>query len=569
MGAGASAGLTPEQQALCEGKLAELKAEYEGKKAANASEEELKEFTASAEETLKAYISEKEATTTETVEIAKPAEEVTKEAETPVVEAAAVAVVEKPPQPEKADTVAPLAASEQVKRRGSAGAINAPVAGKSQSTKTEHKPQNYRGLAKGKSKKMGGGGRRRSYGEDSMAALVKPKETADSDGTAGVNLAVSASLPALDTAATAAVADGAAALAAMQAMNAEISGSPKKSAEAEPDQDHWDSVSQLPYCECCQMAFKTASALDRHVKYSNLHETTVKKIAEAAAEPTVEEKKKELSMRQEEGKDFRLLYYGSKFFWRTQDNIDLSFYQHIMMHCIEIVPFDVYKNKELARIYLDKFLLDSVLESSVKAIVAKKKEKMLDDRRTSKFTQDEFVFDDDAEFIAQQRLSATTYILARLQLHHVGTGDKKPGSKMVFHTLNDDIKMAPEMSSIDPLLKEVPDLLIPVSMTHRRNTSSQEVSEKMNELHAEQKSLKSSIGKAEKIAGHMQIFVQIAKDAKRMQALTPGLRRFIMAVRKVIQINCVERTKKVLEALEKKDFFKKVAVAKVQHEAPL
>ena len=64
-----------------------------------------------------------------------------------------------------------------------------------------------------------------------------------------------------------------------------------------------------------------------------------------------------LQQRQVEGKDYRLLYYGSKFFWRTQDNIDFSFYLHIALLIIEVVPFDVYKNKELDRIYLDKYMV--------------------------------------------------------------------------------------------------------------------------------------------------------------------------------------------------------------------
>lgn len=114
-----------------------------------------------------------------------------------------------------------------------------------------------------------------------------------------------------------------------------------------PDKaDHWDSVSQLPYCTVCEMAFKSLSLLDRHNKYSDLHARTVKKKEEQAAAALLKAEGGDeahaleaLSMeqaKQVEGRDFKHLYYGSKFFWRTQDNIDFTFFHHILADCIEV-----------------------------------------------------------------------------------------------------------------------------------------------------------------------------------------------------------------------------------------
>jgi hypothetical protein len=46
--------------------------------------------------------------------------------------------------------------------------------------------------------------------------------------------------------------------------------------EAPPAVDSWDSITQQPYCNICQMAFKSISFLDRHVNHSTIHAHNVK-----------------------------------------------------------------------------------------------------------------------------------------------------------------------------------------------------------------------------------------------------------------------------------------------------
>jgi hypothetical protein len=444
-----------------------------------------------------------------------------------------------------------LEISASATAKGSTSKLNTGGSLNSVNTKSVHQPV-QRGLSKGSvgnkksdPKKVA---RRRSYGNDQMIALT----ALGGNKPAAGGMAESASVPALDSvehAAAKAMEEAAAQLAAMQAMNAGASGA----ATAEPPTDHWDSVRDLPYCNVCEMAFKTMSALDRHIKYSNLHETTVakKKAAEEGKQLNPAMQQKELMARQEEGKDFRLLYYGSKFFWRTQDNIDLSFYQHIMLHIIEIVPFDVYKNKELERIYLDKFMMDTLLEESVKDAVQKKKIFMQDEAAKSKFTT-HVHFDEDAEYIAMQRVVSTTYLLARLQLNSVHTDGSKNGvQKLMFHSLPVDDQTK------DPLLKVVPAMLVPVSVTHRRNTSTEAVQAKLDDLASNQAAMREQIQKAEKVSGLINTFLTIVRSNDKYKNYSAPKKRFVQAVKRVMQINGVERTKKHVEAVYGAGYFKK------------
>ncbi len=402
------------------------------------------------------------------------------------------------------------------------------------SGKIVHKPVQT-GVAKG-SEKSGKSRRqltrRRSYGVSEQKKLGQIAE--------GKVIAESASEPVID------------AVAAIEAAHAEMAAKVQsmKVEAKEETIDSWDSVSELPYCQICQMAFKTPAALTRHTKYSNLHEQSVKKLkteedaAKAEAE-TISDKK--LDIRQEEGKDFRLLYYGSKFFWRTQDNIDLSFYQHIVLHVIEVVPFDVYKNKQMDRLYFDKFLIESDIDADVRKKVEEKRKVNHESKKSNKFGDgDAFNFDE--EYAAVQRMELTTFLLSRLQLHHVtqeGQGNK-PKSKIAFSPLSNDTFD----KSGTPLLEEVPSLLIPVNVTHRRNTSNAEVKKKLDEVHASQEELKSAISKAEKITQHVHNFISIRASLQKYKNMTLPKKRFVMAANKIIVINMVEKTKKHLASLE-------------------
>ena len=64
------------------------------------------------------------------------------------------------------------------------------------------------------------------------------------------------------------------------------------------------------------MIFTTESKLDRHIKYSDLHLKNVQKQKDAAN--SVNEPVIKSIVDQVEGIHYKLLYSGSKFFWRTK-----------------------------------------------------------------------------------------------------------------------------------------------------------------------------------------------------------------------------------------------------------
>lgn len=312
--------------------------------------------------------------------------------------------------------------------------------------------------------------------------------------------------------------------------------------------DHWDSVRELPYCPLCAMAFKSVSVLERHIKYSDMHlKAVAAQTAQQAAKSTVEEKVPEAPKplpRQVEGQDYKLLYYGSKFFWRSQDNIDLSFFHHMACSIVEVVPFDVYKNTELERLYFDLYVIHENIDGEVESKLVELREKFKQDNKHDKFQS--ATFNEVHEKAQLTRVALTTYILTRLQLHVVVSDGSKVTSQIRFQESTQSFSEKTPVLSLD----KVPKVLIPVSVTHRRNTSTEEVKQKLTELADDQAALKSAINKAETIASMVHRFASIYSSRKQLLVYSIPRRRWILAIKKVIQINAVKRVRELLRLRE-------------------
>ena len=94
---------------------------------------------------------------------------------------------------------------------------------------------------------------------------------------------------------------------------------------------------------------RVRTSIEVHMKNVQKMKDRENKVSEPVE--SLEEVEKKLTQ-QIEGEHYRLLYSGSKMFWRTKDNIDLHIYLHVIPDCIEVVPFDIERHKELGRIYL-------------------------------------------------------------------------------------------------------------------------------------------------------------------------------------------------------------------------
>jgi hypothetical protein len=342
---------------------------------------------------------------------------------------------------------------------------------------------------------------------------------------------------------------------------ASAGGEEKKCVPAVPGnkKDHWDSVSEMPYCNACKMAFKTPGLLGRHIKYSDLHARTIAKLA---ADPTDksnptsvldDDKLKDdsagtavLPVKQKEGEHYKLLYYGSKFFWRTSDNIDFSIFLHIISDVIEVVPFDVTKNKEMPRIYLKH---DVCVELFQEEIAQQRRQSVV---KSGKFGNK------NSEEEQGARKALTTGILARLHLHDiidpqtvtsVDDNTRTPRRNIVYlpGAADDDSKAI-------PLIEGDPPGLIPVSVAHRRKTSSEEVAAKLHDFKQSQKALSAATDKAEKVIGAVTAFAKnMKREAAAMAKMSVPRKRWVLAINRIMQINGVAKTTKVLEALALKN----------------
>lgn len=134
------------------------------------------------------------------------------------------------------------------------------------------------------------------------------------------------------------------------------------------------------------MAFKSMAFLERHTKYSDLHTKNALKQGGASAAlvapvvvatPMIPEDSSvtassgttslaaKFMSKQVEGTDYKLLYTGSKFFWRNQRTVILDLYLHVVSLTIEVIAFDSDKHKEMNRIYLAADVISDLMDVAI------------------------------------------------------------------------------------------------------------------------------------------------------------------------------------------------------------
>ena len=250
--------------------------------------------------------------------------------------------------------------------------------------------------------------------------------------------------------------------------------------------DSWDSVSTQPYCDLCKMAFKNKAFLERHIKYSNLHLQNEKLAKVTDGEPAQEEKHPDAhhadnhpphvppphhehddskQPEQEEGRDYRLLYSGSKFYWRTQHTVDFDIYHHFATKTIEIIPHNNTHQKEMNRIYLNYDSACQMIQEAVDTEV---------ENRVKAVTNDRFAKAPDKQAIREDVLlqKLVTYLLSRL---HFEADDGHGKAKITA--------LSQDSFPPDFLHAEHPAGLIPIKVTRRRRSTAEEIDETINIVH--------------------------------------------------------------------------------------
>lgn len=340
--------------------------------------------------------------------------------------------------------------------------------------------------------------------------------------------------------------------------------------------DNWDSVTQQPFCELCQMAFKSAGFLDRHIKYSSVHASAEKKLRgdtkpERALDIKVVEEEQVLVPlpKQTEGIHYKPIYNGTKLFWRTQKSIDFNFYHHILPATIEVISFDSEKHKELNRIYLDyENILEIIEPKIVEGMAAKDRENDAEKQRDRFF---DFTEAQRISFEAElRRTTLITFILQRLQLQSIVVENANVSSGVAF------VRQSVDDFVNEPLLETYPVILVPVSLTRRRRTNAEDHHNIMNSLSMDHDAINnylqsavintsaqsskmprprktSSIDiaiKAERIASIMHSFVNLLQAAvteqKRYRVIQ---RKWTKAIKRVMRRKRVAQSTRILERM--------------------
>eukprot|EP01034_Spumella_vulgaris_P022122 gene22122-28227_t len=336
--------------------------------------------------------------------------------------------------------------------------------------------------------------------------------------------------------------------------------------------DSWDSVSTQPFCTVCQMAFKSMAFLERHTKYSDLHTKNAAKQGGAAmvsvapkmevVAPIAEDSSVSVSAsghstslaakflsKQVEGTDYKLLYTGSKFFWRNQRTVILDLYLHMVSLTIEVIAFDSDKHKEMNRLYLAADVISDLMDVAiVEEFEAKLKELHSNDR---------FAEVDEDKLKEELKLTRSiSYIISRIQLGF-GAGKSNTAIIVEFTKMSGDNY---ELRS--PILEEPPLVLMPVGITRRRRTNAQEIEAKISSLSLDYKSISKDVdraknlskdglglvhkaGSAERISNHVYNAVSYFAKKKWWTAaeVTPLRRKWVRAIRRVVLQRLVAITK--------------------------
>ncbi|KAJ1402949.1 hypothetical protein B484DRAFT_457645 [Ochromonadaceae sp. CCMP2298] len=245
-------------------------------------------------------------------------------------------------------------------------------------------------------------------------------------------------------------------------------------------QDSWDSVTQQPFCDVCQMAFKSTAFLNRHVQYSDLHIKNVSKRdnKDTPLPEPVDGNSAKFMQKQVEGKHYKLLYTGGKLFWRNQVNITIDMYLHIFPQVLELISFDSVKHQETGRLYLNivtlQDLLQKVISSEVEAEMKEQKSKLTPGTPVADAAE---LKANAAELREKIMFNlVTTFVLKRLQQ------DPSCSKNSVIY-----VQLSGDQHST-PLLAEKPLVLVPVTMSRRRRTSTEEIDatiESIKEHHTE------------------------------------------------------------------------------------
>eukprot|EP00602_Paraphysomonas_sp_CaronLab_P007278 CAMPEP_0185035948 /NCGR_PEP_ID=MMETSP1103-20130426/28144_1 /TAXON_ID=36769 /ORGANISM="Paraphysomonas bandaiensis, Strain Caron Lab Isolate" /LENGTH=331 /DNA_ID=CAMNT_0027573265 /DNA_START=252 /DNA_END=1247 /DNA_ORIENTATION=+ len=312
-------------------------------------------------------------------------------------------------------------------------------------------------------------------------------------------------------------------------MSPQLGGSENVEEDHIAEEDNWESVKTQPVCVVCGIVFSTETALEKHVKYSDVHAANVAKLA-ASDGNKVEDVGSEP---REPTTRCKVMYTGSKFFWRTGDHIDLHIYLHLAPNCIEVIAYDEKADIELPRLYLKAEVLAAGVNEA--AIQAKLKEYRAKATIPKNYGGKVDMLPDHVLLEEERRQAMASHILGKIQVSVSSNGAGADVKTLSYA----DNRTSPA------LLPSKPDDVIPVSVARRRQSSDAEIRASFDRLDSMQSDVREITARAERILqllnGSVKTFADATKLKRQLSNENLPRRRWKMAIHKVILQNEVKR----------------------------
>jgi hypothetical protein len=302
-----------------------------------------------------------------------------------------------------------------------------------------------------------------------------------------------------------------------------------------------------------------------------LHASNLKKLEQSSLDSLAEEEapaKPSEPSSQEPSSRCRVIYTGTKFFWKTQDNIDIHLYSHLDTKCLEVIAYEGKANTELPRIYLSE---QAVLETIGEEAIMERVRELQKDASNKRFKESlppiQILFEE------EKRITISSHILSHLQMTALDPTTVQPSStgqpyltkKQLKYVILSDSGLSTTNTSEEQSTKSVPgptleqivystrpENVIPVYIARRRHTSEEEIKETLTDINSMQMDIRSMTQKAEKMANLV---------TKASQTLTSGVKKrkwrkanlshwkikWLWAIDFMIRRNRVAFTKEVLK----------------------
>lgn len=241
------------------------------------------------------------------------------------------------------------------------------------------------------------------------------------------------------------------------------------------------------------------------------------------------------------------IYAGTKNFWRTRTNVDFKIILHKLVHCIEVICYDLDKCIESPRIYISEIkLLSKISETEIEEKCQIKREELA--RKRQRIVDADIVIE-----ITKQLCGNYIVSRATIQENSEKTSDST-WTMVLTPNFNDEVVIDSNtgLPAID-IIMDMPPGLNPTFIRRHRKTNAHEFQSVLGALRADSAKLNAAVLSANKLSGLAESsvsgFKHLLTTRNTMDPCLMSLakQRWMKAGRKVIIQNTVAKVKIRLE----------------------